>query len=158
MQYINTITLDYPVTEYQIRQAFPNTSFPKEFVAPEPYAPVQPTTPPTFDKMTQKLQELTPVQANNVWQQSWEVVALSPEEIAKNEQNARNANKSQASHLLTETDWVELNDVTDPENPPFLSNKTEFTQYRSAVREIAVNPPVTVTEWPVKPEEIWSTE
>jgi hypothetical protein len=67
-------------------------------------------------------------------------------------------NKSQAESLLQATDWVELGDVSDPINPPYLTNKTEFTAYRAALRAIAVNPPDTpITNWPVKPDEIWST-
>lgn len=37
-----------------------------------------------------------------------------------------------------------------------LTNKQEFTDYRAALRTIALNPPVSVTEWPTKPEEQWS--
>lgn len=66
-------------------------------------------------------------------------------------------NKTQAEQLLQVTDWVELNDVSDPANPPYLENKAEFTAYRAALRAIAVNPPVEpITDWPVKPDEQWS--
>ena len=65
-------------------------------------------------------------------------------------------NKAQAEQLLQATDWVELGDVSDPTNPPWLTNKAEFTTYRAALRAIAVNPPVTVAQWPTKPEEIWA--
>jgi hypothetical protein len=82
---------------------------------------------------------------------------MTPQEIADRDQQYKDGNRQQASQLLTETDWVELGDVSDPTNPPYLANKAEFTTYRAALRTIAVNPPVTVTEWPTKPEEVWSS-
>jgi hypothetical protein len=88
--------------------------------------------------------------------QAWEVVDLDPEQIAYNEEQAKQQNKQQAETLLQQTDWVELGDVSDPENPPWLTNKAEFTTYRAALRQIAVNPPITVEEWATKPVEIWS--
>ena len=38
-----------------------------------------------------------------------------------------------------------------------LVNKQEFTDYRTAVCAIALNPPVSITEWHIKPEELLST-
>ena len=74
----------------------------------------------------------------------------TPEEIQA-------ANKSQAEQLLKDTDWVEIPSVSDTANTPHLINYADFITYRLAIRAIAVNPPVTVTEWPTKPEENWST-
>jgi hypothetical protein len=66
-------------------------------------------------------------------------------------------NKQQAASLLAQTDWVELGDVSDPANPPYLINRAEFTAYRAALRAIAVAPPSEpVSDWPVKPDELWS--
>ena len=64
-------------------------------------------------------------------------------------------NKEQASTLLQQTDWVELGDVADPTNPPYLSNKAAFTTYRAALRSIAVNPPTTPAVFPANPDEVW---
>jgi hypothetical protein len=64
-------------------------------------------------------------------------------------------NKAQAATLLQETDWVELGDVADPANPPYLSNKAAFTSYRAGLRSIAVNPPTTPAVFPAKPDEVW---
>jgi hypothetical protein len=74
--------------------------------------------------------------------------APTPEEI-------QGTNKQQASTLLQATDWVELGDVADPANPPYLSNKAAFTSYRAALRSIAVNPPTTPAVFPAKPDEVW---
>lgn len=65
-------------------------------------------------------------------------------------------NKQKAELLLQQTDWTENTSVRNTAKMPHLVNSDEFDDYRVALRSIAVNPPVTVTEWPTKPEEIWS--
>ena len=154
--YINTETLEYPLTVAQIQAMTPNTSFPDNYVPGAPYAPVLNSPQPSYNTMTQYCREITPALEGGVWMQQWEVVDLDPEQIAYNEEQAKQRNKSQAESLLAATDWVELGDVSNPDNPPYLVNKTEFTSYRAALRSIAVNPPVTVDPWPVKPDEVWS--
>lgn len=68
-------------------------------------------------------------------------------------------NKAQAESLLQATDWTATIDIADPAySDPYLSNQTEFLQYRSEVRKIAVNPPTTpVDPWPTPPAEEWSS-
>jgi hypothetical protein len=68
-------------------------------------------------------------------------------------------NKQQASQLLYETDWTTIPDITDPElSTPYLLNQSDYIAYRNQLRQIAVTPPATqVTDWPVKPQSIWST-
>lgn len=154
--YINTETLEYPLTVAQIQAMTPNTSFPDNYAPGAPYAPVLNSAQPSYNTMTQYCREIAPALEGSVWMQQWEVVDLDPEQIAYNEQQAKQRNKQQAETLLSATDWVELGDVSNPDNPPYLVNKAEFTSYRAALRSIAVNPPVTVDVWPVKPEEVWS--
>ena len=60
--------------------------------------------------------------------------------------------KNTAKGLLQQTDWVTLPDVTT--GTPKLLNQTDFINYRSAVRALAVNP-VTNPEWPTLPTEQW---
>jgi hypothetical protein len=81
---------------------------------------------------------------------------MTPQEVKEREDSMKDANKREASNRLQGTDWVELSDVSDPENPPYLVNKADFTAYRAEVRAIVLNPPVTVSEWPVKPDEVWA--
>jgi hypothetical protein len=117
--------------------------------------PLQIVTPPYHNPITQALVLADAVLVNGVWTQVYEVVELSPEQIAYNEEQARQVNKAQASTLLQATDWVELGDVADPTNPPYLSNKAAFTSYRAALRSIAVTPPTTPAVFPAKPDEVW---
>lgn len=154
--YINTQTLAYPVYESQIQQEYPNTSFPVPFVPPLEYAPVLETPQPSYNEITQSVQQLTPELMQDQWYQAWEVIDLDPEQIAYNENKAKENNKSTAESLLQQTDWTATIDISDPQySNPYLANQAAFLAYRSNVRKIAVNPPVTVDVWPVKPEEVW---
>lgn len=82
---------------------------------------------------------------------------MTPDEIQGRDQQEMNTNKQQAEDRLYETDWTTIPDVSDPAvSDPYLANAVEFAAYRSQIRKIAVNPPVTVSVWPVKPEEVWA--
>lgn len=86
---------------------------------------------------------------------------LDPEQwdawVAQIDAQQKEANKSRAKSELAETDWVDIPAVYDPANNPHLDNHAEFNAYRLQLRAIAVNPPVTVDPWPVKPGEVWSS-
>lgn len=60
MAYINTLTMQYPVSERDIRNAFPNTSFSIPFVPPEDYQLVFSVPMPTFDSYTHTCREVQP--------------------------------------------------------------------------------------------------
>ena len=84
---------------------------------------------------------------------------ISPEERQiMMEQQIAAANSQQATALLQQTDWTCTVDITNPVySNPYLMNQDQFLAYRSQVREIAVNPPVTpITDWPIRPTEVWS--
>ena len=154
--FINTETLQYPLTVDQIKAAQPNTSFPVNYAPSAPYAPVLNSPQPSYNAMTQYCREIAPALIGDNWMQQWEVVDLDPEQIAYNEQQAKNANKQQATTLLQQTDWTTIPDVSNPEvSDPYLVNTNEFVAYRNEIRKIAVNPPVTVT-FPKMPDEVWS--
>ena len=89
MKYINTTTLEYPVSEQEIRAAHPNVSFPAVFVPPEDYAPVSMAPPPAFNPYTERVEEAPPELAGNTYEQRWNVVALSNEEATSNLSIAR---------------------------------------------------------------------
>ena len=55
---------------------------------------------------------------------------------------------AKAKNLLTLTDWTQANDCP-------LVNKAEFSAYRAAVRELAINP-VTNPVFPELPSEQWN--
>jgi hypothetical protein len=65
-------------------------------------------------------------------------------------------NKNKALKLLSETDWTALPEVSDPlRSDPYLDNAAAFSAYRSALRNITVNPRFGDMVWPEKPAEDW---
>lgn len=87
MAYINLETQAYPVSELEIRNQFPNTSFPFPFQPPEGFAPVLESPVPTFDPITQGYREVTPTEDTlENWMRTYEVFDLEPEQVAANEQ------------------------------------------------------------------------
>lgn len=143
-------------------QIFPNVSFPasgpnEEFMIDNGCMYVKSTLP--YDDNTQKLVSVQPyiVEEDPLhWVCTVEVQPLTPEEIAERQEAERQSNKGQAEMLLQQTDWTATIDINNPEySNPYLGNQPEFLAYRSQVRQIAINPPVTVEAWPVKPEEVW---
>jgi len=87
--YINIETKAYPVSQQEIRQAYPNTSFAEPFQAPEAYAWVFDAPAPAYDPVTQRVREIAPADTiKGHWEQQWEVIALDAETIASNQANA----------------------------------------------------------------------
>lgn len=153
----NNSVLD--VADYQ--SMFPNTSFPQggpteEFMVENSCMYVNVWLP--YDQSTQVLESCAPyIQADDVthWVYTVQVRDMTPEEKAAYANNLRQQNKTQAELLLQAADWTQQPDVANPEVYPHLTNQADFTVYRAALRAIAVNPPVSVTDWPAKPEEAW---
>ena len=73
--YINTQTNQFSITERDIRNLNPNTSFPSPFIAPDEYAVVFPAPQPTHDPIIQAAREIAPVLTpKGHYEQQWEVV------------------------------------------------------------------------------------
>lgn len=86
--YINSETLEYPKFQGHIRDDNPwitddiqGDDFPNP--PPAPYVLVADTPLPAHDPATQAVRELAPIQTDGVWARVWEVIALSPEQIAQ---------------------------------------------------------------------------
>jgi hypothetical protein len=141
----------YSVTD--LRRDNPDVSFPvptpDSTLAEFSVYPCQSVNPPTVDH-TQNLTMGSPAFDNGTWEQTWIVSAASPDEILERESAMRQANKEQASVLLTETDYLDL-----PNTSNQIDNISDILAYRNAVRSIAVNPLIKVDQWPTKPKTIW---
>lgn len=57
--------------------------------------------------------------------------------------------KNNAKQKLADTDWSQTEDVG-----AILTNKDEFTAYRSVIRGLVFNP-VPNPDWPVEPIAVW---
>ena len=73
MQYINTTTMEFPVSEAQLRDRFSNVSFPDPFVAPAPYAEVITATYPSNVGVRQAVLDSVPTLIGSVWTLGWTV-------------------------------------------------------------------------------------
>ena len=143
----------YPYTLDDLQRDNPETSFPGDMTNfdPTPWYcyPVQDTTPPVVD-YTENLAMGEPVLVDGVWTQTWVVTPATPEEIAEREAAMRQDNKQQASTLLSESDYTDLPNTADK-----ILNLPAILAYREALRIIALNPPITVEQWPTKPKTEW---
>jgi len=99
-----------------------------------------------------------PIWATNA-EAAWQTANNPPSPPPPTPEEIQAQNKAQASSLLSATDWTATVDIADPKySNPYLMNQADFLAYRSAVRDIAVNPPTTpVTTWPTLPAEKWSS-
>lgn len=70
--------------------------------------------------------------------------------------NTAEDNKNSAIGRLSETDWVELNSVSDSTKSIYLVNKNDFDSYRIDLRAICINPQAGNITFPTKPNEVWS--
>lgn len=159
--YYQPSTKEFFATHSDIRLAL-NVSFPDsitdEQLAEFGIYPIVATSP-EYDPITQSATETYPVQdeETGLWMQQWIITPATPEEIAQREAEARADNKQTATQLMLDTDWVELPSVTNPAYDPHLTNAADFISYRVALRAIATNPPVVVSDWPIRPQESWSS-
>lgn len=92
-----------------------------------------------------------PVFADGQWHQRWIVVDLTAGEIAEQDAATRAAIKAQAAALLSETDYLDL-----PNTAARIGNLGEILAYREALRSLAINPPLSVDVWPVRPATVWT--
>lgn len=109
--YIKIESGAYPLSERDIREAHPNTSFAEPFQAPDGYAWVFPAPAQTYDPITQVVREIAPADTiKGHWEQQWEVIDLDAETVAANQaaaavqaREAAKAARAQAVARITVT-------------------------------------------------------
>lgn len=84
---------------------------------------------------------------------SWIMLTEPPKPIYN---PTKEQNKKQAIFLLTETDYVNEPDVYDTSQPRYLLNRSEFIDYRTKIRAIALDPVEGQIDWPTMPKAQWS--
>lgn len=110
--YINTETMQYPLSLDDIKLQFPNVSFPSiNFTPPEPFAIFKFTEKPQIDFDRQYIEESSPQIIDGTWTQVWSVINHSDEHIAQVEQDKINfaikdAEKKRASAYKEESDPI----------------------------------------------------
>ena len=88
-QLVDGVVVSYPVTQTDLRRQNPDVSFPAaklstDLMASFGYTVVRYAPQPSFDVATQRVVEGTPAQEGDIWNQTWQVVPLTPEEIEAN--------------------------------------------------------------------------
>ena len=152
---------DNPYTDYgtntDVAYWFPQTTTAIEngYTLAEVVTDPQPSYDPAHQNCNLSNQ---PILVNSVWILQWTVTNFNPSEQLAYDQNQKKINKDQASQLLSSTDWTTIPDVANSVvSNPYLMNQAEFVAWRNQIRAIAVNTPVIVSSWPVKPTEQWSS-
>lgn len=130
--YVNTQTLEYPITEQGIRSIYKDTSFGSIFKAPDEFSIVFESPKPEHNPVTQTVREIAPVFTNKGhWEQQWEVVALDTETVAVN-QAAKAAADREAAKAARAT-AVENIKVTTTAGNTFDGDETAQTRMARAV-------------------------
>lgn len=145
MYYINTETLEYPLTNIDIRAKHPNISFPDNLnINLEPYKLVNQTNTPEYDSKTQYVKEVIPKFENGNWVQQWEIFDLNQEVLQKNKEYLEKSIRAERNNLLQNTDWTQIQDSP--------VNSETWKSYRQQLRDITTqaNFPYDVV-WPTPP-------
>lgn len=138
-------------TQGEIRQANPNTSFPKtwspELVNNLGLDPVLETPAPTTTRYQTAVKDGVE-QVNGNWQWKWKVVEMSDEAKAALDAQQANAVRATRDQKIAETDWIVIKNLELNQNVPGV-----WEVYRQSLRDVPAQAgfPWDIT-WPVKPE------
>lgn len=122
----------YPLTEKDIKNAFPQTSFPAQFRPPEGYEVVFPAPAPLVDPITQIAREIAPVLTDKGhYEQVWEVVDLDAETVAANQERA--AITARESAKASRAKAVAAIKVTTTSGKEFDGDETSQTRMARAI-------------------------
>lgn len=142
----NGNVVEYPLYEGDIRLAYPNVSFPAEFVAPDGYVVVHPSDYPEIDH-TKNVVEGQPVKNGSTWVQNWVVSNASAEEIAERVDAQWRTVRNLRGFKLSKSDWTQL-----PDAPLTNSEKSEWAEYRQSLRDVTEQDDPFNIVWPEAPE------
>lgn len=146
MPYLNTDSLEYPISEQQINDLHPLTVFPQPFSPPEPFVWVFPSPQPQFDAVSKYVVEGSPALSDKGhWEQAWEVRGLSEEVAAANRiaafrakqvalRNAVQLHMDKAAQALGYDDIkTAVTYAEEPAVPKFQAEAQAFRAWRSQV-------------------------
>jgi hypothetical protein len=146
----NNQVAEYPVTEFDIRARFPNTSFTTDFSSglPSGYVRVQPAGQPAEDAL-KVITQGQPVLVDSVWTQTWtQVDKYTAEELAaqnaQKEENEKQEVRDKRDSLLQMSDWTQL-----PDAPV---SAQAWANYRQQLRDVTAQAgfPFNI-QWPEAP-------
>ena len=105
----NNAVINYPYSFGQLKQDNPQTSFPAnptdELLASYGVLPVTQVGIPAYDSAVQRIEEGVPALVDGAWTQTWNVIALTAEEVAQQQADrAAQAQAQRAEAYRTESD------------------------------------------------------
>ena len=123
MNYINTETLEFPITELEIRQAFPNVMFPETFIAPDPFQPVTIAEMPNVLISQKAVQQQIPSLVGDDWILDWDIVELDQAEAEVILEAARHEIREviKATRNICIQSGVRINKVIDNNDGTFTN-------------------------------------
>lgn len=143
--------LEYPARLFDLKTSFPNTSFPKDLsnadLSDYGFYTVVEQSVPEYNTDTQYIREADPQFVENQWQQVWEIIDFSSEELSAINASKSEGIRSQRNELLAKCDWTQLADCSLSD-----TDKAAWVTYRQALRDLPASEgfPNTVT-WPTEP-------
>lgn len=142
----NDTIIEYPLTEFEIKNRFQNVSWVNgEFYPPEGYVVVNETEAPFYNYTTQTIIESEPeLREDGYWYQTWIVSELSDEKKQKHINDRWAVIRVERNNKLQESDWTRLDDVS--------IDKEQWRLYRQALRDITEQADPFNIVWPIPPE------
>lgn len=138
----------YPIGPVDVRRKFPNTSFPRDLEGSDLSAfgvvTVQSVASPTVDPNLQKVEAADPAEIDGVWQQVWNVIDLTSEEIQEQADSKASQVRKARNEMLTASDWTQV-----PDSPVDTAAWAAYRAELRAVPEQAGFPDNVV--WPTAP-------
>lgn len=153
----NGAVTKYPASAVELRKKYPNTSFPSNLDSVDltnfGAAVVVAVDLPTYDYNAEFIEEGTPVFDGQQWNQVWNVVALTAEELQQRTANKARNVRDQRNEKLANTDWRVTYEVEKAAVDGLgIQLPTVWSDYRQALRDLTSQPgfPHNVT-WPTEP-------
>ncbi len=141
-------TIEYPYSINQLKNEYPNTSFPQDISDCNliDYNIHQVIPVSNGNDLTKNYIETIPIYISGIYYQNWLAIDMSSDEIESRINNQWSSIRIERNNYLSECDWTQLSDsqLTDEE-------KTEWITYRQDLRDITLQEdPFNIT-WPTKP-------
>lgn len=159
---------EYPLTEHEIKERFPSTSFTTNFSAclPDGYVCVRPGSPPFEDDM-KITTESTPAFDGEIWHQTWvQSDRYTAEQLAEMDAQKQAAKwidmRADRNERLSSCSWI-IERHRDQKDAGYTTSISDaeyqlWLEYRQNLRDF----PATVTDidnldWPKAPDELQIT-
>ena len=150
----NNSIVEYPFNTALLKQANPNTSFPKQPLEKanvrESYGVVEVVTVSAPRSDTHNVAEVTPVKVGGTWTQTWEQTPKNDSEMAQAYDSKMIELRSQRNRLLASSDWTQMADVALT-----VEDDTAWRDYRKELRDLpaglSTTDDVASVAWPTQP-------